>query len=236
VKSLGLEDLAPFNPYERIIEYAITDRSRQRLVDLSIEAFTEETASESPAPGGGSVSAAVGAFGVALGTMVANLSAHKRGWDDRWEEFSDWAERGKSCQSELLRLVDEDTDAFNAVMAAFGLPKGSEAEQTERTRAIQAATHGAIEVPLRVMEVALESMAVMKAMAETGNPNSVSDAGVGALCARVAVRGAYLNVQINVGDLEDKGFVEDVLSRGQEMVERAVTKEREILAIVNEKI
>ncbi|MCH7975534.1 MAG: glutamate formimidoyltransferase [Bacteroidetes bacterium] len=236
VKSLGLEDLAPFNPDERIIEYAIADRSRERLVDLSIEAFAEETASESPAPGGGSVSAAVGAFGVALGSMVANLSAHKRGWDDRWEEFSDWAERGKSCQSELLRLVDDDTAAFNAVMAALRLPKGSDTEQTERTKAIQATTRVAIEIPLRVMEVALESMAVMKVMAEIGNPNSVSDAGVGALCARAAVRGAYLNVQINVGDLEDKAFVEDVLSRGQKLVEQAEEQEREILAIVNEKL
>ena len=236
VKSLGLEDLAPFNPDERIIEYAIADRSRERLVDLSIEAFAEETASESPAPGGGSVSAAVGAFGVALGSMVANLSAHKRGWDDRWEEFSDWAERGKSYQSELLRLVDDDTAAFNAVMAALRLPKGGDTEQTERTKAIQAATRVAIEIPLRVMEVALESMAVMQVMAEIGNPNSVSDAGVGALCARAAVRGAYLNVQINVGDLEDKAFVEDVLSRGQKLVEQAEELEREILAIVNEKL
>ena len=236
VKSLGLEDLTPFNPNERIIEYAIADGSGKRLVDLSIEAFAEETASESPAPGGGSVSAAVGAFGIALGSMVANLSAHKRGWDDRWEEFSDWAERGKANQDELLRLVDQDTEAFNAVMAALGLPKGSDAEQAERTRAIQADTRGAIEVPLRVMEVSLESMAVMKAMAETGNPNSVSDAGVGALCGRAAIRGAFLNVQINTGDLEDKAFVEDVLSRGQKMVERAETQEREILAIVNEKL
>ncbi len=236
VKSLGLEDLAPFNPDERIIEYAIADRSRERLVDLSIEAFAEETASESPAPGGGSVSAAVGAFGVALGSMVANLSAHKRGWDDRWEEFSDWAERGKSYQSELLRLVDDDTAAFNAVMAALRLPKGGDTEQTERTKAIQAATRVAIEIPLRVMEVALESMAVMQVMAEIGNPNSVSDAGVGALCARAAVRGAYLNVQINVGDLEDKAFVEDVLSRGQKLVGQAEEQEREILAIVNEKL
>ena len=236
VKSLGLEDLTPFNPDERIIEYAIADPSRKRLVDMSIEAFAEETASESPAPGGGSVSAAVGAFGVALGSMVANLSAHKRGWDERWEEFSDWAERGKANQDELLRLVDQDTEAFKAVMAASGLPKGSDAEQAERIQAIQAATRGAIEIPLRVMEVALDSMAVMKAMAEVGNPNSVSDAGVGALCARAAVRGAYLNVQINVGDLEDKAFVEDVLSRGQKMVELAEAQENEILAIVDERL
>ena len=236
VKSLGLEDLTPFNPNERIIEYAIADPSRKRLVDMSIEAFAEETASESPAPGGGSVSAAVGAFGVALGSMVANLSAHKRGWDERWEEFSDWAERGKANQDELLRLVDQDTEAFKAVMAASGLPKGSDAEQAERIQAIQAATRGAIEIPLRVMEVALDSMAVMKAMAEVGNPNSVSDAGVGALCARAAVRGAYLNVQINVGDLEDKAFVEDVLSRGQKMVELAEAQENEILAIVDERL
>lgn len=236
VRSLGLEDLTPFNPDERIIEYAIADRSRKRLVDMSIEAFAEETASESPAPGGGSVAAAVGAFGVALGSMVANLSAHKRGWDERWEEFSDWAERGKANQDELLGLVDQDTEAFNAVMAASGLPKGSDAEQAERIQAIQAATRGAIEIPLRVMEVALDSMAVMKAMAEVGNPNSVSDAGVGALCARAAVRGAYLNVRINAGDLKDKVFVQDVLSRGQKMLEQAEAQEREILAIVNEKL
>ncbi|MCH7640041.1 MAG: glutamate formimidoyltransferase [Bacteroidetes bacterium] len=236
VKSLGLEDLTPFNPDERIIEYAIADPSRKRLVDMSIEAFAEETASESPAPGGGSVSAAVGAFGVALGSMVANLSAHKRGWDERWEEFSDWAERGKANQDELLRLVDQDTEAFKAVMAASGLPKGSDAEQAERIQAIQAATRGAIEIPLRVMEVALDSMAVMKAMAEVGNPNSVSDAGVGALCARAAVRGAYLNVRINAGDLKDKVFVQDVLSRGQKMLEQAEAQERENLAIVNEKL
>lgn len=236
VKSLGLDDLSPFKPVEKIIEYAIAGKANNRLVDFSVEGFTEETASESAAPGGGSVSAAVGAFGAALGTMVANLSAHKRGWDDRWEEFSDWAERGKSCQTELLRLVDEDTAAFNRVMDAFGLPQSSEKEKEARKQAIQVATRGAIDVPFRVMQVALESMDVVKSMAEIGNPNSVSDAGVGALCARAAVRGAYLNVQINVGDLEDKAFSEDVLSRGKEMLDQAETKEREILAIVEEKM
>ncbi len=232
VKSLGLDDLAPFNPEEKIIEYAIAGKAQNRLVDLSIEGFSEETASESPAPGGGSVSAAVGAFGVALGTMVANLSAHKRGWDDRWEEFSDWAERGKDYQIELLRLVDEDTAAFNQVMVAFGLPQSNDAEKAERHQAIQGATRGAIEAPFRVMQVALDSLDVLRAMAEIGNPNSASDAGVGALCARTAVRGAYLNVQINVGDLEDKAFVEDVLTRGKVMLDQAEEKEREILAVV----
>ncbi len=236
VKSLGLDDLAPFNPSEKIIEYAISGKAQHRLVDRSIEGFAEETASESPAPGGGSVSAAVGAFGAALGTMVANLSAHKRGWDDRWEEFSDWAERGKSYQTALLGLVDEDTAAFNQVMAAFGRPQSNDVEKAARHQAIQYATRRAIEVPYRVMQIALDSMDVMKAMAEIGNPNSVSDAGVGALCARTAARGAFLNVQINVGDLEDRAFVEDVLSRGQGILEQAEAMEREILDTVMDKL
>lgn len=236
IKSLGLDDLSPFDPEEKIIEYAIADKMHERLVDHSIKGFADETASESPAPGGGSVSAAVGAFGVALGTMVANLSAHKRGWDDRWEEFSDWADRGKAYQDELIRLVDEDTAAFNRVMAAFGLPQANEEEKAARQQAIQDATRGAIEAPFRVMEVALESMEVMKAMAEIGNPNSISDAGVGALCARTAVRGAYLNVQINVGDLEDRAYVEDVLARGEEMLVQAETMERGILTVVEGKV
>lgn len=236
VKSLGLDDLAPFNPAEKIIEYAIAGKTGQRLVDRSIEDFTHETASESPAPGGGSVSAAVGAFGAALGTMVANLSAHKRGWDDRWEEFSEWAEQGKKHHDELLRLVDEDTAAFNRVMAAFGLPKSTDEEMAARRQAIQDATKGAIEVPFRIMEVALDSMNVMKAMADTGLQASVSDAGVGALCARAAVRGAYLNVQINVGDLEDRAFAEDVLARGVTILEQVEAREREILVVVQEKL
>ena len=193
VKSLGLSDLYPFKPEEKVIEYALAkgEKPKKLLVGMPVRDFIEETASESPAPGGGSVSATVGALGVALGAMVAALSAQK--WEDRWEEFSDWAERGKVMQEELLRLVDADTEAFNAMMAAMRLPKTTEAEQAARQKAMQEATKAGIEVPLRVMEKSLESMDLMKAMAETGNPNSVSDAGVGALCARTAVMGAFLN-------------------------------------------
>jgi glutamate formiminotransferase/formiminotetrahydrofolate cyclodeaminase len=238
VKSLGLNDLYPFKPEEKIIEYAIASRSKRakRLVDMSLTDFVEETASESPAPGGGSVAAAVGAMGAGLATMVANLSSHKRGWDDRWEEFSDWAEKGKRHYVELLRLIDEDTAAFNAVMAAIGLPKSTDAEKAERHRAIQGATKRAIEVPLRVMEVALASMEVIKAMAEIGNPNSVSDAGVAALCARTAVMGAYLNVKINTGSLEDKSFVSTTLGRADDLKAEAAEREARILDIVHGKL
>jgi glutamate formiminotransferase/formiminotetrahydrofolate cyclodeaminase len=236
VKSLGLDDLYPFKPEEKIIEYAIADRTTKRLVDISVTAFVEETASESTAPGGGSVAAAVGAMGAALGTMVANLSSHKRGWDDRWEEFSDWAERGKVFHDELLRLVDEDTAAFNRVMAAFGMPRGNESETAERHQATQAATKGAIEVPLQVMRIACDSMEVLQAMARIGLPASASDAGVGALCARLAVRGAYLNVKTNATDIEDKEYIEQVLEQGRELEEKAAELEREILAIVTEKM
>jgi len=245
VKSLGLNDLYPFKPEEKIIEYAITARHAEprasaradnrrppELIQMSFEEFIEETASESPAPGGGSVAAAVGAFGAALATMVANLSAHKRGWDDRWEEFSNWAEKGKDYYAELLRLIDEDTAAFNAVMAAYGLPQTSDAEKNTRKQAIQAATKRAIEVPLKVMETALASMEVIKAMADTGNPNSVSDAGVAALCARTAVLGAFLNVKINTGNLDDKGFASNVLSRAEKLKSDAVAKEHAILESV----
>jgi glutamate formiminotransferase/formiminotetrahydrofolate cyclodeaminase len=238
VKSLGLNDLYPFKPEEKIIEYAIAARrgKAKRLVDLTLEGFVEETASESPAPGGGSISAAMGALGAALATMVANLSSHKRGWDDRWVEFSDWAEQGKAHYVALLRLIDEDTAAFNKIMDAMSLPKGSEAEKATRQQAIQTATKRAIEVPFQVMETVLAAMDVIKAMAEVGNPNSVSDAGVGALAARSAVMGAYLNVKINCAGLDDKAFVADVVARGAELERRAMTKEREILAIVNRKI
>ncbi len=236
VKSLGLDDLYPFKPEEKIIEYAIADKSKKRLVDMSVAGFVHVTASESPAPGGGSVSAAVGAMGVALGAMVANLSAHKQGWDERWEEFSGWAEKGKHFHDELLNLVDEDTGAFNRIMAAFGLPQGTAEQKAERKRAIQEATKGAIEVPMRVMQVALDSMVVMKAMAEIGNPNSVSDAGVGALCARTAVMGAYLNVKINCAGLSDKAVVSEFIARGKEIEDGAAAMEKEILEIVNGKI
>jgi glutamate formiminotransferase/formiminotetrahydrofolate cyclodeaminase len=236
VKSLGLSDLYPFKPEEKIIEYALAkgEKPKKLLVSMPVRDFVEETASESPAPGGGSVSATVGALGVALGAMVAALSAAK--WENRWEEFSDWAERGKVLQEELLRLVDADTDAFNAMMAAMRLPKTTEAEQAARAKAMQEATKAGIEVPLRVMEKSLESMDLMKAMAETGNPNSVSDAGVGALCARTAVMGAFLNVRINCGGVEDKTWAEDVLARGREMERVANEREREVLAIVSSKL
>ncbi len=237
IKSLGLDDLYPFKPEEKIIEYAIAaDDKKKRLVDMSIEAFTHETASESPAPGGGSISACVGAFGVALATMVANLSAHKRGWDERWEEFSDWAEKGKAHHDALLRLIDEDTEAFNAVMSAFGLPQGTDAEKADREAAIQAATKNAIEVPLCVMQTALASMDVIRSMAEIGNPASVSDAGVGALCARSAVMGAFLNVRINLAGLDDKTLAEDFLKRGRQIETKAVALEKAILKIVDGKI
>jgi glutamate formiminotransferase/formiminotetrahydrofolate cyclodeaminase len=256
VKSLGLNDLYPFKPEEKIIEYAIAARRTEpraerslsvpgapadnrrppRLIQMSVEDFVEETASESPAPGGGSVSAAVGALGAALATMVANLSAHKRGWDDRWEEFSNWAEKGKHDYIELLRLVDEDTAAFNAVMAAYGLPQNSDAEKKTRKQAIQDATKRAIEVPLKVMETALASMDVIKSMAETGNPHSLSDVGVAALCARTAVLGAFLNVKINAGSLDDKGFVSGVLSRSEKLQSDAIAKEYAILESVAAKM
>lgn len=231
ILSLGLSEIRPFVPEERIIEYAIREK-RSRLVDLSVQNFVLETASESAAPGGGSVAATLGALGAALSTMVANLSSHKRGWDERWEEFSDWAERGKRYHDRLLQLIDEDTDAFNGIMAAFGLPKGTDEEKKARSAAIQAATKQAIEIPLAVMREARASMDVIKAMAEFGNPNSVSDAGVGALCARSAVLGAHLNVKINSGSLKDKAYVETVVSEANRIADEARALEAEILEIV----
>ncbi len=237
VKSLGLDELYPFKPEEKIIEYAIAAETQQRrLVDMRVRDFVWETASESKAPGGGSISSAMGAMGAALGTMVANLSSHKRGWDGRWEEFSQWAEKGKACHDELLRLIDEDTDAFNKIMAAFGLPSGTDAEQAAKNDAIQAATKEAIEVPFRTMEQSLACMQVCKAMAEIGNPASVSDAGVGALAARSAVIGAFLNVKINAKDIEDKSWMADILARGEQIQAQAVTLEREILELVASKL
>ena len=236
IKTLGLDEIAPFNPEERIIEYMLNNDNNNRLVDMDLVAFANETSSESPAPGGGSISAYCGAMGAALGTMVANLSAHKRGWDDRWEEFSQWAKKGLAYQNELLRLVDEDTNAFNKIMEAFRLPKDSEADKAKRAEAIQAATKFAIETPFKVMETAYNSMEVMQAMAEFGNPNSVTDAGVGALCARTAVIGAFLNVKINCGDCEDKAFVTDIMERGQELVDKSCALEAKILDLTNSKI
>lgn len=236
IKSMGLDELTPFDPKKRIIEYMLEEEGSKTLINMSLTAFADETASESPAPGGGSISAYVGALGVSLGTMVANLSSHKRGWDARWEEFSAWAEQGQQLKNELLDLVDEDTGAFNQIMEAFKLPKGNEAEQAARKAAIQAATKNAIEVPFTVMETALRSMEVIKAMAETGNPNSITDAGVGALCARTAVIGAFLNVKINAADLHDKTYVDTKLKEGEALVKKANDLENEILALVNDKI
>ncbi len=232
VRSLGLSELAPFKPEERVIEYLLRDPSAARLVRQDLRAFADATASESPAPGGGSVSAYVGALGAALGTMVANLSAHKAGWDARWEEFSAHAERGQRLKDELLALVDEDTAAFNAILAAFGLPKGTEAEKAARTAAIEAATRRATEVPFRVMQVAADALPLAAAMAEQGNPNSASDAGVGALCARAAVQGAYLNVRINAKGLADRAFAERVVREGAELERRALELEARALAAV----
>jgi len=236
IKSLGLDELAPFNPEERIIEYMLDSDAKRPLVNMSLTSFANETSSESPAPGGGSIAAYCGAMGISLGTMVANLSAHKRGWDNRWEQFSEWAEKGMEYQRTLLDLVDEDTNAFNRIMEAFSLPKDTEAAKTKRQKAIQEATVYAILTPFKVMETAYNSMEVMKAMAEFGNPNSVTDAGVGALCARTAVIGAFLNVKINCGECEDKAFVADILERGQKLADNACAKEDEILEITNSKI
>ncbi|MBK6345177.1 MAG: glutamate formimidoyltransferase [Bacteroidales bacterium] len=236
VKSLGLDDLKPFNPDEKIIEYVLQDKTSKKLMDLSCIAFADETASESPAPGGGSISAYMGALGVSLGTMVANLSSHKPGWDERWEEFSDWAEKGQLIKDELLHLVDEDTRAFNKIMDAFGLPKGNDEEKAARSAAIQEATKYAIEIPFRVMKRSFAAMEILKAMAETGNPNSVSDAGVGALAVRSAVMGAYLNVKINASGLDDKAFVDAVLKEGAEIEQKACELEKQILETVNKKI
>ncbi len=236
VKSMGMDELGPFDPDEKIIEYKLRADGPRRLVDLSVRAFVEETAAESPAPGGGSVAAALGALGAALGTMVANLSAHKRGWDERWEEFSDWAERGKRAHAELVALVDADTDAFNELMDAFRLPSGSDEEKQQKDAAVQAATLRAIEVPFRVMEVALESMDVALAMVSEGMPSSISDAGVAALCARSAVLGAYLNVRINSKDLTDSNARRDFLDRGAEIQRRARELEGRILDVVSEKV
>jgi len=237
IKSMGLNDLYEFKPEEKIIEYVLAKSdTTPKLIDMTLTEFVEETASESPAPGGGSISAYMGAMGSALATMVANLSSHKRGWDDRWEEFSDWAEKGKYYHDMLNNMVDEDTNAFNKIMDAFSLPKKSDEEKTARTKAIQDATKYAIEVPFKVMQLCYDSMEVIQAMAEIGNPNSVTDAGVGALAARSGVMGAFLNVRINTADLEDKKFVEDILKKGQELQDKTIAKEQEILKIVESKL
>jgi len=233
VKSMGLDELGPFEPEKRIIEYMLRDPAQEKLVGMSLKAFMEETHSESPAPGGGSIAAYVGSLGVALGGMVANLSSHKRGWDNRWKEFSDVAAAAVKLEKELLYLVDEDTRAFNRIMDAFSLPNGSAEEKEVRKKAIQAATLHAIETPLRVMHLGYESFDVIEPMAQKGNPNSVSDAGVGALCARAAVMGAWLNVKINCSGYDDKDYVTRVLADAAALVKKTTERETAVLEQVH---
>ena len=221
IKSMGLDELKPFDPKEKVIEYMIADDSAKKLIDLTARGLAEETASESPAPGGGSISAYMGALGAALGTMVANLTAHKAAYDDRWEEFSDIAERGQVLMERLLHLVDEDTAAFNRIMDVFGMPKSTDAEKAARAAA---------------MEASFEVFDIVRAMAEFGNPNSVTDAGVGTLAARAAVRGAFLNVKINAAGLKDRAKAEELIARGAEIAAAAAIQEEEILKVVESKI
>jgi len=235
IKSMGLDDLKPFNPRERIIEYVLEGQSK-KLVDMNLTAFANETASESPAPGGGSIAAYAGVLGASLATMVANLSSHKRGWDDQWEVFSDWAEKGQQYKDKMLFFVDEDTRAFNKIMDAFGMPKKTDEEKLARKEAIETASKYAMEIPFKVMQTALESMEVIRAMAETGNPNSVSDAGVGALCALTAVEGAWLNVKINAGGIEDSTFTTDLLKKAETLALQAKAEKEGIIQIVDQKI
>ncbi|WDF75872.1 glutamate formimidoyltransferase [Mucilaginibacter sp. KACC 22773] len=236
IKSMGLDELGPFVPEERIIEYLLQDKADSKLISMSLTDFADETASESPAPGGGSISAYVGSLGASLAGMVANLSSHKKGWDSRWLEFSDWAEQAQQYKDELLALVDLDTTAFNKIMESFSLPKSTDEEKAVRDQAIQDATKYAIEIPFKVMQAALNSMEVIKAMVEIGNPNSVTDAGVAALCARTAVLGAFMNVKINASGYKDKDYVLDIIYRGNEIERQAIALEAEIIELVNGKI
>ncbi|MDD4684763.1 MAG: glutamate formimidoyltransferase [Bacteroidales bacterium] len=236
IKSMGLDDLKPFIPEEKIIEYLIEDKTKKKLVDMTCADFANETASESPAPGGGSIAAYMGSLGASLATMVANLSSHKAGWDERWEEFSIIAEKGQAIKDELIHLVDEDTNAFNKIMDAFGLPKKTEEEKAARTNAIQEATKYAIEIPYRTLCKSFEVFEICQAMVETGNPNSVTDAGVGILCARAACYGAFMNVKINASSLDDKAFVNDLIAKGQALIEKADTIEKEYTARVMKQI
>jgi len=236
VKSMGLDELSPFNPEEKIIEYQLNRDQQKSLVDLSLREFMEETASESPAPGGGSISAYMGSVGAALTAMVANLSSHKRGWDDRWEEFSDWAEKAKAVQEKLLGLVDADTNAFNAIMEAFGLPKNSNTEKKDRKQAIEEATLHAIEIPFEVMRTAFFGFEIAEAMTLTGNPNGVSDAGVGALALHACIEGAWLNVKINSADMKEHPQVQRIEKEGVELIKQSLVLKDRILKQVDEKI
>lgn len=236
VKSLGLDELSPFDPNKKIIEYQLRDAKKARLVNMSLKAFANETASDSPAPGGGSIAAYAGALGASLATMVANLSAHKRGWDARLEEFSTWAVKGQQLKDELLALVDEDTLAFDAIMNAFGLPKDTAEEKAARKQAIQNATKYAVEIPYKTMQKAFEVFEIADAMVQHGNPNSVTDAGVGALCARTAVYGAWMNVQINLSGIEDQNFKVEMTNKANDLLAKANQKEQEIVALVQTKM
>jgi len=232
VRSMGLSEIKPFVPDEKIIEYVLRDKGEKKLADLSLTEFVWKTSSDSPAPGGGSVSAAMGAMGAALGSMVANLSAHKRGWDDRWEEFALWAEKGGALQKRLLELVDEDTDAFNGIMKAFEMPKKSDEEKSARSFAVENATKHASRIPLAVMREAFKSFELLEKMVATGNPNSVTDAAVGVLATRACIRGAYLNVRINVSSLKDRSFADDLIKEGQILDSGAAEWEQKILEAV----
>lgn len=237
IKSMGLEDLRPFKPEEKVVEYLLeADKKQNKLVDLTVKGFADETARESPAPGGGSVSAYMGALGASLGTMVANLSSHKPGWDDRWDEFAKWAERGMEIQEELLHLVDEDTEAFNRIMAAFGMPKKTDEEKALRSEAIQQATLFATEVPLETMKASSRVFELCRQMVAEGNPNSVSDAGVGALAARAAVLGAGMNVKINAASLKDRTKADALIAEADKLIEKANAEEKEITAAVDKVI
>ena len=237
IKSMGLDDLKEFNPREKVIEYLLEDENKTaKLIDLTVKGFADETSRESPAPGGGTISAYMGALGAALGTMVANLSRHQAGWDDRWEEFSNWADKGQKIQAELMVLVDEDTEAFNRIMEAFGLPKKTDEEKAARSAAIQAATLFATQVPLHTMQASFKVFELCKAMAEEGNPNSVSDAGVGVLAARAAVLGAGLNVKINASGLKDREAADKLVGEANELIKKANELETEIMKIVEDKL
>ncbi len=236
VKSLGLDELGTFDPQKKIIEYQLQNTGVKKLVDMSLTKFALETSGETPAPGGGSIAAYCGVLGAALGTMVANLSAHKKGWDSRWEEFSNHAEKGQALMKELLHLVDEDTNAYNHIMAAFGLPKGNDAEKAARKEAIDAATVYAIKIPFRTMELAFESFSLAKEMVQHGNPNCASDAGVGALCARAAVKGTYLNVMTNAKSLKDNAEVSEIIAKSEKMNAQCEVLEKEIWDIAISKM
>jgi len=236
VKSMGLNELYQFIPEEKIIEYVMTKEDKNRLINMNLKSFMEITASETPAPGGGSVASYIGTLGVALGAMVANLSSHKRGWDDRWKEFSDWAEKGKNIQNRLLHFVDEDTEAFNRIIAAYALPKKAEEDKITRNNRIQEATKNATLIPFKVMETAFEGFELLREMVEKGNPSSVTDAAVGVLALRSCIRGAFLNVKINSMGLDDKAFTVDIIKKGREIESKAILEEEALIKLVDSMI